>query len=79
MYLNTLWCRFMYHSGGSKLEIPVEFPMQLEAEDVCSDSQGCAQPLNLVAMVCHFGSKLLVSELTYHQWLTPYNRMVDTI
>ena len=50
--------RFMYHSGGSKLELPVEFPFQLEAEEVCSTLDGERSPLELVALVCHYGSKL---------------------
>lgn len=47
----------MYQSGGAKLEIPVEFPLRLEAKDVCSISPPDAQPLHLTAVVCHFGSK----------------------
>lgn len=54
--------RFMYHSGGSKLEIPVEFPMELDPKEVCPDMIDEAPPLHLVAMVCHFGSKLFVHD-----------------
>ena len=53
----------MYHSGGSKLEIPVEFPMELEAKEVCPDTPIDAPPLKLVAMVCHFGSELTTNVL----------------
>ena len=52
----AIYCRFMYQSGGAKLEIPVEFPLRLEAKDVCSISPPDAQPLHLTAIVCHFGS-----------------------
>ena len=45
----------MYHSGGAKLEMAVDFPLRLEASDVCSALD--AQPLDLTAIVCHFGSK----------------------
>ncbi len=45
----------MYHSGGAKLEMAVEFPLRLEASDVCSTHP--AHPLRLTAVVCHFGSK----------------------
>lgn len=58
--------RFMYHSGGSKLELPVEFPFQLEAEEVCSTLDGERSPLELVALVCHYGSKL---KPCYRVWL----------
>lgn len=51
--------RFMYHSGGAKLEMPVEFPLRLEAKDVCSISPPNTQPLHLAAIVCHFGSKAI--------------------
>ena len=55
--LPIICCRFMYHSGGAKLEMPVEFPLRLEAKDVCSISPPNTQPLHLTAIVCHFGSK----------------------
>lgn len=45
----------MYHSGGAKLEMAVDFPLRLEASDVCSAPD--AQPLHLTAIICHFGSK----------------------
>ena len=50
----------MYHSGGrsSKLEMPVEYPSQLKAQDICSSSNAETTALKLVALVCHYGSKL---------------------
>ena len=54
----------MYSEGGNtmKLETPVDFPLRLDAKDVCSSSPPDAEPLDLVAMVCHFGSKPMNTE-----------------
>ena len=46
----------MYHSGGAKLEMPVEYPLRLEASSI-SPAPEDAHPLHLAAIVCHFGSK----------------------
>lgn len=58
--VSLLSCRFMYHGGGSKLEVPVDFPQTLKVQDVCSLSSSNDDCLHLVAMVCHFGSELVI-------------------
>ena len=47
----------MYHNSGTKLDMPVEFPFELDASEVCPNLPADVKTLSLVAVVCHFGSK----------------------